>query len=85
MSVYDDRPERPNSLGGLWSAVIATSATDITDQVYVTIAGFHSKFRWGPCRWTPRGDSNTFPTRGDKAIIMFDETKTPYIIGWWPF
>lgn len=84
-ALEDDRAARPHAHAGAWSAIIATSAADVTDQVMVTITGFHPQFKWGPCKWMPRGDSVTFPTRGDFAIVMFDDSNTPFIVLWWPF
>lgn len=84
-ALEDDRPARQDSHGGAWSAVVATNAADVTQAVMVVIPRYHPQLRWGPCRWMPRGESLTYPTRGDKAIVMFDDTNTPFIVAWWPF
>lgn len=82
-AIYDDRPERAEINAGAWRGRIATNAADVSDPVFVTIPGFHSQLRYGPCRWMPRADSITYPTRGDECIVMFDNTNTPFIVSWW--
>lgn len=82
-ALEDTREAMPQFMPGLFSGKIATSALDITDQVMVTITGFNSKLRWGPCKWMPR--PGVYPTRGDACIVMFDDRNIPYVIGWWPF
>lgn len=72
-------------MSGAWRAIIATNAVQITDPVMVTIPAFDENLRWGPCPWMPRGNSITFPTRGDAALVMFDNERTPWIISWVPF
>jgi hypothetical protein len=84
-ALEDDRPPRAASRRGAWSAIIATDAAGVTSSVMVVIPRYHPQLRWGPCRWMPRGDSVTLPTRGDEAIVMFDDTNTPFIVAWWPF
>jgi hypothetical protein len=39
---------------GLWSAKIATTATQLTQLVYITIPDIDPVSLWGPCEWMPR-------------------------------
>lgn len=82
--VRNTRAPHP-SYEGNWFAVVATNADDITDEVEVIIPAFDPVLRWGPCRWTPRGDQVTFPQRGDECLIVFDNRNIPWITCWWPF
>lgn len=83
-AVFDDRPDRAEINGGAYRGKIATNASGLSDEVFVTVTLFHSQLRYGPCRWMPFGDSVTYPTRGDDCIVMFDDVNTPFIVAWWP-
>jgi hypothetical protein len=39
---------------GLWSAKIATTATSLTQLVYIVIPDIDPASLWGPCEWMPR-------------------------------
>jgi hypothetical protein len=84
-AIEDDRAPQPGSHVGTWRAIVATNATDLDTEVMVIVPAFHPQLQWGPCKWMPRGDSISFPTRGDQALIVYDEEQTPWIIAWWPF
>lgn len=77
--------EKPVNYGGVWAAQVATTASGLSDTVEVVIPEFDVAQRWGPCKWQPRGDVTTFPARGDSCIIIFDNNRDIWIIGWWPF
>jgi hypothetical protein len=79
-SIHDDFPE-PATLDGVWSGVIARSATDANDTVDVTINALGNKHRFGPCRWVTK--ESTLPTRGKDCLVVFDESDTPFVIAWW--
>jgi hypothetical protein len=81
----DTREKKTPTFVGVSAAVVATSALDLTDTVEVVIPEFDPKQRWGPCKWMPRGDITTLPARGDECIIIFDNNRDIWIIGWWPF
>ena len=85
MSVVETLSSRGPAMAGAWRATIATEADDILMPVMVTIPAFDANLQWGPCRWMPRGNSVTFPVRGDQALVIFDNERTPWIISWWPF
>ena len=84
-SVEELLSKRTQTMAGHWHAVVATSATDVADTVSVIIPAWDDLQTWGPCRWMPRGDSLTFPQKGDKALIIFDDDRYPWIVAWWPF
>lgn len=68
---------------GAYRAQIATSPADLGTKLYVTIPNFDPKLRFGPCRWMPRGA--TLPTRGDQALVEFDDNGEAWVVAWWPF
>ena len=84
MGINDTRTQKPPNFVGATRAVVASSATELTDMVDVVIPEFDPKQRWGPCKWMPRGDITTLPARGDDCIIIFDNERNIWIIGWWP-
>lgn len=66
-----------------WAATVATTATDLTDDVYVTIVGLdNGRHRYGPCGWMPRGA--VYPTAGDSCLTVFDDDGKPWIVCWTP-
>lgn len=86
MSYADELLKRPRdgaSYAGVFSGVISTTAADSTDLVSVIIDAIDGSIEYGPCLWQPRSDP-TLPERGDLALIVFDNHRTPYVIAWWP-
>jgi hypothetical protein len=69
---------------GPWFAFFSHDVQDLADYAYVIIPEFDEKLVWGPCRWQER-DATSLPTVGDRAIIMFDNRRSPWVIAWWPF
>jgi hypothetical protein len=47
------------SLDGLYAGLIAETAATVADRVEVTLNGFDSTLRIGPCRWMPRLEPHT--------------------------
>lgn len=74
---------QPRSRLGCFSALIATTAVASDDLVSVTIPAIDPAVQWGPARFVTGGGA-TLPERGDIALVIFDESHTPYVIGWWP-
>jgi hypothetical protein len=77
------RPRDGASFNGVFSGVISTTALTSTDLVSVIIPAVDDQIEYGPCMWQPRSDA-TLPERGDFALLVFDNERTPYIIAWWP-
>lgn len=75
-------------------AIIASDPADTTEEVYVTMPHFdgttdhpNGVHLHGPCPWTPRVvDSGHYgiPSRGDRALVAFNEEDEPVIVTWWP-
>ena len=68
--------------GRAYEALIDNTAADANDEVYVTIDEFDPNQRWGPCPYTPRG--TTYPTAGERALVVFSNTLVPWIVVWGP-
>lgn len=67
-----------------WRGIVAKAAVDFTTLVPVILPDYDDTLTWGPCRWQAR-DAVTLPHKGDKCLVIFDNTRTPWIIAWWPF
>ena len=82
-AIYDSLPDRvtPDSA---WYAKIAVDVADFDDMAYVTIPAFDPNLRFGPCRWQARNHID-LPSRGDQALVIFDDRRQPWIVAWWPF
>jgi hypothetical protein len=78
------RTERGPDRQGLWSAIISTDATDLSDLLFVTIPAFSPTLRYGPCRWQARSDT-ALPNRGDKCVVQWASSGELWITAWWPF
>lgn len=77
------RPRDGASFNGVFACVIQTTAANANDLVPVVIPAVDDNLQFGPCMWQPRSDA-TLPERGDFALVIFDNDRTPYIIAWWP-
>lgn len=82
MSIYDDLSEH-GGLARVWAGSIATTVTDFSDRVYITIPEL-GNLRLGPARWQAR-DAVSFPARGDECLVIFDNKNEPWVVVWWPF
>lgn len=71
-------PELPTPVSAV-RAIVANTATDPTDDLYVTVAAFDgSRQRWGPVRWVP---SNGLPAAGDECLLVLtEEDGTPWAL-----
>lgn len=65
--------------GEAWAGRIADDPTD--DGVEVTLDAY-GPLRFGPAPYMPRGA--TEPTRGDRALVVFDDGDEPWVVTWWP-
>jgi hypothetical protein len=73
---------------GAWEATIAAVTPDGAE---VVISGFDTDRRWGPCPYEPRvalDDDDALylrePVRGDRALVVFDDNREPWVVCWWP-
>ena len=67
-----------------FAATIKNTPAEDGDDVFVTVPGIDDEQTdWGPCRYSPRGDS--LPSTGDDALVIFDDESNLWIIGWWPY
>lgn len=69
-----DRPDPP------LPARIRSTASDVADDVYVTITRHSQTVRRGPCAWSPRG--NVLPSAGDPAYVQ-QAVDGKWLILWW--
>lgn len=85
-ALHEERQRNPETteLAGIWQAVIAVGASDMSDTVKVRIPGFNSAMQIGPCRWQAR-DSSSHPARGNVCLVAFDDRGECWVIAWWPF
>ncbi len=66
-----------------WRADIISDAISADDRVRVRVKGLdNGQFEHGPCPFMPRGEA--LPSKGDRAIVGFDDIGEPYIQVWWP-
>lgn len=65
-----------------WAAEIASSPSN--GEVYVKIPGFSSTLRFGPCPYMPKATSGApdEPSRGDDALVVFDDNNDPWVVCW---
>jgi hypothetical protein len=66
-----------------WRARILDDAAGPNDRVRVRVPGLdNGQHAHGPCPFMPRGEA--IPSKGDHAIVEFDDEYEPYIALWWP-
>jgi len=70
---------------GPHAGIIITSPATLSEKVWVVLPTYDSQYKWGPCAWMPRGSTLALPQAGDRCLVIFDETKTPWVTAWWPF
>lgn len=72
-----------------YAATIYNTAATLTDDVYVTMPGVDDEQnKWGPCFWSPRvgaGGSVVMPQAGDAAVVVLDDVKQHWILGFTPY
>jgi hypothetical protein len=87
--MHDDVFYETAAMSGGWEGVVATTATAGDQPVMVTIESFDGGVAdHGPCYWMPRalaGGGVAFPSKGDHALVVFNESGDPWITAWWPF
>ena len=75
--LYSGEAKTPHLVLG----IVANTPGSVGANVFVTIPSWPGKDRWGPCPWTPHGDS--LPTAGAKCLLAFpDDGPVPWIIAW---
>lgn len=87
IAVLDDVFPPMRNEASAFSAEVLDDATDVGDEVRVIVPGFDDGAEFhGPCRWAPRAgdDGPVYPTRGDHALVVFDDDRTPWIVAWSP-
>lgn len=86
-SIVEDIETTPDHLfrpeADFWHAIVATDAQEMNDRIYVTIPEF-GNLRFGPARWQSR-DATSLPSRGDVALVAFNNRRELWVIAWWPF
>lgn len=68
----------------VWSAIVATNASDFADLIDITIPGIDPNLRWTSCRWQARNDID-MPVRGNACLAIFDDNGQIWVVAWWPF
>lgn len=88
MGILDGlEPDQPATQPqGLYEALIATTVTADTDELFVSVPSFSPTFRYGPCTWAPRpGPADpVFPTVGDRALVAFSNDFNIWVVTWMP-
>jgi hypothetical protein len=67
-----------------YAAVIHKTVTAAGQDLYVTIPGIDPDVTWGPCRWEVHVGP-AYPAKGDDALVMFDDDRTPWVVSWWTY
>ncbi len=77
------RGERIAERAPVYEGKVAQGASGLGDAVTVTIRGFdEGRLRWPVDGWMPRGD--TFPKRGDKALVTLSDRGRLWLLVWMP-
>jgi len=76
--------ENTDRRSGSWYAVFAKDVGSLTELAEVVIPEFDDQLRFGRARWMPRSDAS-YPDRGDKALVQFDNRGNLWVVAWWPF
>lgn len=85
MTDYHKEQVTPEPLAAnLWFGKIAKTVTDFGEKAFVILPDLSKDNRFGPCFWQSRDDV-TFPIRGDRCIVQFDNRGQAWILAWWPF
>jgi hypothetical protein len=84
MDARDNQKDPENLIATAHAGIVAKSATDFTSLVPVILPDFDEHLQWGPCRWNSR-DAVSLPIKGDPCLVVFSNTREPWIIAWWPF
>lgn len=73
----------------LYSAEVVTTATALTNDVYVILPQFEDEgglpHRHGPCLGWDRRSDGAYPTSGDTALVAVDDDGNYWILNWWPY
>lgn len=84
----DERPAGAGAWVGLHSGVITRDVAAVGDPVFVTIPHFGNtgfdEIEWGPCAWAPEWGEQNLPSRGDSALVAFDNRRIPWVVKWLP-
>ena len=78
-------PAAPLPLRPIEPGTVATTATDLDDDVYVTLERFgNSTLRIGPVLGWRTADPDLWPSRGNRCAITRVEQGDYWFIGWEP-
>lgn len=79
-----DKRQAAQQFGRLREGVVDSNPADETEEVWVLIPRKDGgKSRYGPCPgWVPR--LAALPTKGDRALVGFDDENEPWLLAWWP-
>lgn len=88
---HEELQEAKTASRGRWSDAYAAKINNTVsvdgDDIFVTIDGFDDgEHKWGPCPgWQQRPEVPHFPSKGDDALVVFDDNRIPWIVAWWPY
>lgn len=70
-----------------WFGFVAEDVNNEGDLMSVIIPDFDPKLRWNDVRWHSRGSDpqDPMPRKGDHVLLMFDNARRLWAIGWWPY
>jgi hypothetical protein len=66
-----------------WAGIINNTPLAEGDDIHVVIPGISRETKWGPVRWSAHGVD--LPSKGDDALVIFDDNKIPWVADWWPY
>lgn len=83
-----DLRKREGPLPIAYTAAFADDAASPSAELRVTIPGFdQGRHVWGPVVWAPRvgaAGEAVYPARGDRALVIFSDERTPWVVAWSP-
>lgn len=69
-----------------YEARIASTPAGTGELVSVTVDGIDDgEHEFDGAPWTPRGGaSQEWPEEGNRALVMFSDDGSPWVVAWWP-
>jgi hypothetical protein len=77
-----DTAPPPYPTGVVWKAQVRKSPLNTSVKIGVIIPDMNPDLFFDNVRWQARG--NYLPKPGDDVLVVFDNQKEPWVIGWWP-
>ena len=77
-----DTIQQPLPLGDIWRGIVSHPPINQTARMGITCPDMHPDLYFPKARWLARG--HAMPKVNDEVLVIFDNYREPWVIGWWP-